>query len=344
MILVADVGGTNTRFALMSVDDGALEPVAEETFPSGGFAGLGDAVGAFIDLHPGARGCRRACLGVPGPIRRRQTRCAITNLPWVVDAVELARDFHLDSVTLLNDVEAAAWGLAVVGPRSVRTVWEGAAGAAGNLCLLSAGTGLGEAALVSDGDRHLVMATEGGHADFAPADELQVELWRHLHRRHGHVSWERVVAGPGLVAIHGFLLERRGEQVPDWLAHELAEGDAAAAITARAKDRRCGACVEAVELFFALLGAEAGNLALHTLALGGVYLAGGIVPRLLAELAVSRFHAAFTAKGRFAELLETIPIRVVTDRRLALWGAAAAAAELDGTRLRPDQTRLGGAA
>lgn len=344
MILVGDIGGTNTRLALMAVRDRVLELVAEETLASRRFPSLGDAVATFRDHHPAAAECQHACFGIPGPVRRRQNRCEVTNLPWVVDACELAETLGLDSVSLLNDVEAAAWGLAVIEPNGVRTVWEGRAEEPGNLCLLAPGTGLGEAALYWDGSRHLVVATEGGHADFGPADELQVELWRFFHRHHGHVSWERLVTGPGLIGIHRFFLERRGLPEPDWLRRELAEGDAAAAITARAKDDGDGVCAETLDLFFTLLGAEAGNLALKTLATGGVYLAGGIVPKLLDELAESRFRDAFTAKGRFRPLLEAIPVRVVVDCRLALWGAAAWVAEMDGARPRPRRAWLGGAA
>lgn len=346
MILVGDIGGTNTRLALMSVRDRVLELVAEETLPSRRFPSLVDAVATFRDRHSAAAECERACFGIPGPVRRKENRCEVTNLPWVVDACELAETLGLDSVSLLNDVEAAAWGLAVIEPNGVRTVWKGEPEENGNLCLLAPGTGLGEAALLWDGSRHLVVATEGGHADFGPADELQVELWRFCHRRYGHVSWERLVTGPGLVSIHRFLLERRGLTAPDWLEaeEEKAEGDAAAAITARAKEGDCKVCTESLNLFFSLLGAEAGNLALKTLATGGVYLAGGIVPKLLDELAESPFHDAFTAKGRFRPLLETIPVRGVVDRRLALWGAAAWAAEIDGARPRPRQAWLGGAA
>ena len=334
-ILVGDVGGTNARFAVVSAHDGALELIAEETLPSGKFPGLEDALAVFIERCPAARTVERACFGLAGPIRG--DRCETTNLPWVVEGAELARTLGLDglgahggagAVELLNDVEAAAWGLVVIGPNGVRPLAEGRPRAGGNRALVAPGTGLGAAVLFRQGGRYHPFATEGGHTDFAPADELQVELWRYLHRRHGHVSWERVVSGPGLVAIYRFFLERAGERTPAWLAHEEAEGDAAAAITAQAhgEDGACELCARTLELFFRLLGAEAGNLALSMLATGGVYLAGGIVSKLLPELAASGFLDAFNAKGRLRPLLEEIPVRVVVDDRLALWGAAAHAA------------------
>lgn len=343
MILAGDIGGTNTRLALMSATDGVLELLAEETLSSRRFPSFGDALSTFLERYEMARDCHHACFGVPGPVRRQQNRCEVTNLPWVVAADDLQQALGLDSVSLLNDVEAAAWGLAVIEPNGVRTVCEGKPEEHGNLCLLAPGTGLGEAALFWDGSRHRVVATEGGHADFGPADELEIELWRFLHRRHGHVSWERLLSGPGLVAMFHFFLERHGKPVPSWLEQELADGNAPAAITARANDERCAVCVETVGRFFSLLGAEAGNLALNTLATGGVYLAGGVVPKILGGLLDSRFYASFTAKGRFKPLLEAIPVRVVVDPRLALWGAAAWAAEVAGDRPLP-RAWVGGAA
>lgn len=341
-ILVGDIGGTNARFASMVVRDGGLELIAEATLPSRRFACLGEAVLEYFERHAAARSPHHACFGLPGPVEDHQ-RCEITNLPWVVDACELARTIGAARASLLNDVEAAAWGLGMIGPEGTHTVCEGQPAAEGNLALVAPGTGLGEAAVVWDGDRYLPYATEGGHVDFAPADELQVGLWRFLHRRHGHVSWERALSGPGLVAIHRFLLERQGLQPPEWATDGHADRDAAATISALAREDTAGPCAEALNLFFALLGAETGNVALRTLATGGVYLAGGIVPRLLPELLASPFRESFSAKGRFRGLLETVPVRVVTDDRLALWGAAAWVAAAEGVTIEA-RASLGGAA
>lgn len=331
-ILVGDIGGTNARFASMSVRDGGLELLAEATLPSRRFASLGEAAAEFFGRCPAARAPRHACFGLPGPVQGHE-RCEITNLPWVVDARELARALGAARVSLVNDVEAAAWGLGAIGPEATHTVWEGRPAAGGNLALVAPGTGLGEAALVWDGNRYHPYATEGGHADFAPADELEVGLWRFLRRRFEHVSWERAVSGPGLVAIHCYLLERRGLEPPGWLTGGPGEHDAAAAITTIAREDPASPCAEALDLFFELLGAETGNVALQTLATGGVYLAGGIVPKVLPELLASRFRERFVAKGRFRALLEAIPVRVVTDDRLALWGAAAWVAAAEGVTL-----------
>ena len=325
-VTVGDIGGTNARFAVVAPRDGHLELVEERTYPSRRFPALEDALGAFLEACPEAREAGAACFGIAGPVQRN--RCEATNLPWVVDGERLARMLGLSAVPLLNDLEAAAWGLSHLGPNGVREVKPGAGGATGNRALLAPGTGLGEAALFWDGERHHPYATEGGHADFGPGNELHVELWRYMGRQYGHVSWERVVSGPGLVSLFRFFLDREGREEPEWLEKELAEGDAAAAISSRARDERCPLCRATLDLFFRLLGAEAGNLALRTLATGGLYLAGGIVPKLLEELMESDFLASFTAKGRFRPLLESIAVRVVVDDRLALWGAAARVARL----------------
>ena len=339
-ILVGDIGGTNARFAVMSLTpkgratgsqdasmaNGRWELLGEGRLPSGRFLSLEDAISAFIEECPAASDIERACFGIAGPIRAG--RCETTNLPWVIDSRDIAASLGLPSAPLLNDLEAAAWGLDVLGPNGVRTLHVGAGETVGNRALLAPGTGLGEAAMFWDGERHHAVATEGGHADFGPADEQQVALWRFIARRHGHVSWERIASGPGLVSLYEFLLDQHDAQRPEWLDAAQEERQAAAAITSRAHDERWPLCRETVDLFFALLGAEAGNLALKTMAHGGVYIAGGIVPKLLTELMESSFLEAFTAKGRFRPLLESMPVRVVVDDRVALWGAAARALEL----------------
>lgn len=326
-ILVGDIGGTNARFALVEAGNRRLELVSEATLPSGRFPAFGDALGTFLDDAPEARKVDRACFGLAGPVQN--DRCATTNLPWVVEGAEIAEALGLPEAPLLNDLEAAAWGLTVLDPNGVRSLHPGRSGAIGNRALLAPGTGLGEAVLIWDGRGHHAFATEGGHGDFGPADELQVELWRFLRRLHGHVSWERVASGPALVEIFRFLLEHEGKKEPEWLVAELENGGAAAAISQHAHDESCRTCSKTLELFFSMLGAEAGNLALRTLATGGIYLSGGIVLKLLPDLMKSQFLTAFTAKGRFRSLVEEIPVRVVVDNRLALWGAAACAVRRD---------------
>lgn len=329
MILAGDVGGTNTRLALFALGGDGLALVTEATHPSRDFAGLDEAVAAFAATQ-GAR-IGHACIGVAGPVR--DGRCATTNLPWQVDERVLAAALGLPRVTLLNDLQATAYGVADLGRSDVAILQEGAAGAAGNAAIAAAGTGLGEAGLFWDGARHRPFATEGGHADFAPLDDEQVELLRVLAGKLGRVSWERLVSGPGLVNIFSFLRDTgRGVEEP-WLAAEIAAGDAAAAISLAGLERRSPLAAHALALFVRLYGAEAGNLALKTMATGGLYLGGGIAPRILPALR-DGFVEAFCAKGRMRPLLEAIPVRVILDPRVALRGAARCAVRRAG--LLPD--------
>jgi glucokinase len=245
-------------------------------------------------------------------------------LPWLVDADAIEHELGIDNVWLLNDLEANAYGLSVLGEDELLLVKPGVALPDGNAALISAGTGLGEAGLAWDGSRRRPFASEGGHSDFAPADPLEDELLVWLRARHGeHVSWERVVSGPGLVAIHAFLRERAGEPMPEWTAVEPAL--VAPAIQQHAE---LGEPIAAAALarFLALYGAEAGNHALKLLATGGVYIGGGIAPKVADALVASEFVARFLAKGRMRKLLEDMPVWLVLDDRAGLWGSASYAA------------------
>jgi glucokinase len=322
-VLAGDIGGTNCRLALCDVVGTRVDAVADQTYPSSDFASLSDVMRTFLSSigeHVGS-----ACLGLPGPVRGR--RAQLTNLPWLVDADAIERELGLDNVWLLNDLEAYAYGLSALAPDELLVVKPGTALAGGNAALIAAGTGLGEAGLAWDGSRLRPFATEGGHCDFAPADPLEDELLVALRKRHGgHVSWERVVSGPGLATIHAFLHERAGKPLPAWatttaempalIAQHAGQGDALA--------------VDAVARFLALYGAEAGNLALKLLATGGVYLGGGIAPKLAQELVASEFVARFLAKGRMQPLLQDIPVWLVLDDRSGLWGSATYAARRGG--------------
>lgn len=326
-VLVGDVGGTNARFAVAETTPNGLALFHEASLESADYPSLEAAIAAYLELCPAARHSEVGSFGVAGPVRG--DRSEITNLGWEVEGGVVARVVGLAEVILLNDLEAAAWGLAHVGSAGIHTFWAGSGEKSGrpggHRAILAAGTGLGQALLYWDGERHRPWATEGGHGDLAPQDEIQVELWRFLRRRYGqHVSWERALSGPGLVSLLDFVVSREGGEEPEWLAAARAAGTAAAAIDRHAA-AGCPRSRAALDLFFALLGAEAGNLALRTMATGGIYLAGGMVPKLLAHLEASPFLAAYVAKGRFRELVETIPVRVVTEDRLGLLGAAARA-------------------
>ncbi|HSM97459.1 MAG TPA: glucokinase, partial [Gallionella sp.] len=204
---------------------------------------------------------------------------------------------------------------------------DGGIGTGGNAAVIAAGTGLGEAGLFWDGQRYRPFATEGGHASFSPGNDLEIALLRHLQQRHGHVSWERVVSGPGLVGLHEFLCLHRGVALPGWLRQEMEQGDAAAGIAAAALSERDGLCVEALDWFVRLYGAEAGNLALKVMSRGGVYLGGGIAPKILPVLQSGRFLEGFFSKGRMRPLLEAMTVRVILNDRAALYGPALHAAK-----------------
>jgi glucokinase len=318
MILSGDVGGTSTRVAFFEREGGRLRDVARETYPSRGYPGLERILEEFLARHPGKP--EGACFGIAGPVRRGSVNT--TNLAWVVESESLARTLSLEGVHLLNDLEANAYGIPDLAPEALSEVHPGAPGAAGNAALISAGTGLGEAGLYWDGSSHRPFATEGGHAGFAPADERETELLRYLRRRLGHVSCERVVSGPGLVNIYEFLRDSGHGDEPAWLAEEIRSGDPSAAISEAGVTGRSELCALALDLFISAYGSEAGNLALKTLATGGVYVGGGIAPKILPKLKEGRFVEAFAAKGRFEGLLRDVPIRVILDPDTALRGAA----------------------
>ncbi len=322
MILAGDVGGTNTRLTVFDDRGGRLTPKAEATFPSREHISFESVLRKFIVAHPVA--IAAACIGIAGPVRHG--RSDATNLPWVVDAGQVARELDLKTVGLINDLEANAYGIAALEPKDFITLNAGASDAEGNQAIISAGTGLGEAGLYWDGNMHRPFATEGGHATFAPRNELEVALLRYLLARYEHVSVERVLSGPGLVNIYAFLRDTgRGEE-PAWLAAQMREQDPGAVISQAAIIGKSELCVQALDLFVSLYGAEAGNLALKVMATGGVFIGGGIAPKIISKLKDPRFLNAFTAKGRMKPLLEAMPVQVILNDKTALQGAARCAA------------------
>ena len=321
MILAGDIGGTKTRLALFRLAGERFDLRSEQSYPSREYHDLDGIVAAFRAAFPGE--IREACFGIAGPVR--DGRSQTTNLPWTIDARVLGRSLGLPRVRLINDLEANAYGIAALDPDDLFELRAGLPGA-GNAALIAAGTGLGEAGLFWDGTAHLPFATEGGHTSFAPADRLQDELLVYLRRKHEHVSWERVLSGPGLYNVYLFLRDTgRGEESPS-LAERLAREDPAAVISETAIEGRSPLAEQALELFVALYGAEAGNLGLKFMATGGVYVGGGIAPKILKALKGAAFVQAFLAKGRMKPLLETMPVRVILNDRTPLLGAARCAA------------------
>jgi glucokinase len=325
MLLAGDVGGTKTHLAFFEPDGARLRLVAEATYPSQAHAGLEDILAAFVADHP--LPADHVCLGVAGPVRHGQVRTP--NLPWVVDAQRLGERLQRGPVSLLNDLEANAHGLRALGPDDLLVLNPGAPDAQGNAALIAAGTGLGEAGLFWDGRRHRPFASEGGHADFAPRSPLEAELAHFLAGRFDHVSYERILSGPGLVNVYQFLQSRSGaaDELPE-LMQRLGTSDHAAAISQAALAGQSELCRQALGLFVSVYGAEAGNLVLKFLATGGVYLGGGIAPKIVPALREPAFLEAFFAKGRLRSLLEAIPVRVVLNPNTALLGAARHAADL----------------
>ena len=325
MILAADVGGTKTALGLFDEHGGSLTAIHERVLSSREFPAFEGLLRAFLADGPGGV-ITAACFGVAGPVVDR--RVATTNLPWELDEQRLAAAIPAKRVKLVNDLEAMAHGVLALPSSALLTLQPGQPHG-GNMALVAAGTGLGEAMLLWDGARYLAMASEGGHTDFAPRTDVEIALLRSLRLRFGHVSYERLLSGPGLHNIYRFLRETGGAPEPAWLTERFARGDPAAVISEAALDGTDPTCAAALDLFVSIYGAEAGNLALKALAVGGIFLGGGIAPKIVARLtADDTFLRAFRDKGRLGKLMTAMPVQVVLDPRVALLGAARVAPAL----------------
>jgi glucokinase len=336
MILAGDVGGTKVILALYSFDRGKLTLIRDEKFPAKEYQGLEDIVRKFLS-ESGDPEVTAACFGVPGPVRGG--RLKLTNLPWVIDCRELGKALKIEHLFLINDLEANGYGIPELSADQIYQLSEGAPGAIGNRGLVSAGTGLGEAILVWNGRMHIPMASEGGHCDFSPRNEIEIDLWRYLVRTlKGRVSFERVVSGLGLQNVYAFLRDEKGMEEPAWLKERMQHEDPNAVIGELSQAGTSELCVRTLDIFTSSYGAEAGNLALKVLAVGGMYLGGGIAPKILHKMTDGTFMKAFTDKGRLSELLINAPVHIILESRCALMGAAAyadaRAAELSGESVR----------
>ncbi len=318
MILAGDIGGTSTRLAAFEVQDGHLKLTLGEKYSSRAHKGLDEIVGVFLRAHPVT--VEYAVFGIAGPVRNG--RVEATNLPWVVDAARLT-ELVTANVSLLNDLEANTYGIFELAPKDFAVINAGSPLDGGNIAVVSAGTGLGEAGAAWDGTRFVVFATEGGHTDFAPRDDLEIDLLQYMRRRlGGRVSYERVLSGPGLHMIYEFLRDTGRGVEEDWLREEMAQGDPSVVISQHGLDGKSELCVQALDLFVTLYGAEAGNLALKLMATRGVFIGGGIAPKIISKLQSGLFMDAFASKGRFEPLLRSIPVRVLLNDQAALLGAA----------------------
>jgi glucokinase len=323
MILAGDVGGTKVHLALYNRTSDRLVSVRDEKFHAHEFGSLEEVVMRFFASGTETRkDVTAACFGVPGPVR--DGRLKLTNLPWTLDTRDLCRTFGSPHIFLINDLEANGYGIRQLAPDKIFTLHNGDLNATGHQGLISAGTGLGEAVLVWDGKTHTPIPSEGGHCDFAARSDREVALLQHLRDTlHGHVSWERVVSGMGIQNIYAFLRDVEKIDEPRWLRDRMKTEDPNAVIGQCAEDGSSSICFETMKLFASAYGAEAGNLALKIIANGGIYLGGGIAPKILKTLESGFFMQAFLDKGRLSPLLQSIPVRVILDDTCALLGAAA---------------------
>jgi glucokinase len=327
MILAGDVGGTKVHLALYCFVEGVLKEVRDEKFPAHAFGSLDEIVNKFL----GAEGDRpatnpaevlAACFGCPGPVR--EGRLKLTNLPWTLDVRDLSQALSVQHVFLINDLEANGYGIPELTEDKIYTLHRGDPDAEGHRGLIAAGTGLGEALLIWDGKQHRPIASEGGHCDYAPRTTREIKLLEYLHGQlKGRVSFERVVSGIGIKNVYAYLRDVEKLAEPQWLKARLATEDPNAVISECAEDGSSSICFETMKVFTAAYGAEAGNVALKVLATGGIYVGGGIAPKILKTLENGAFVQAFLDKGRLSPLVSSIPVRVILDDTCALMGAAA---------------------
>jgi glucokinase len=327
LVLAGDIGGTKTSLALFSINRDKLRMEAGHNFPSRKYSGLTPILDEFRVRNN--KSIDAACFGVAGPVVDGHVKT--TNLPWVIDSQVLRAALKTETVYLLNDLEAAAYGVFTLDNEEFYTLNEGTMHSTGNKALIAAGTGLGQAILYDDGRHFHALPSEGGHADFAPRTELEIELLRYLLARFGHVSYERVLSGPGLFNIYRFLKESRGMAEPPLLAERFAAGDdPAAVISTAALAKEADICCTALDLFVSIYGAEAGNMALRFKSVRGLYVGGGIAPKILDKLKDGTFMRSFIDKGRYTELLAAMPVQVVLNPQAGLRGAAYYAAVVSG--------------
>jgi glucokinase len=319
VILAGDIGATRTRLAAFQTEGNRLNCVVQKIYPSQEHSGLLEVLREFIRTE--GIPVHSACFGVAGPVRGGKSK--ISNLPWTIDCKELAAQLKLNSVGLLNDLEAYAYGIDALESKDFVTLSEGLEDAEGNRAVISAKTGLGMAGLYWDGFRHHPFACEGGHADFAPRNELQAELSSYLQKKFGHVSCERVLSGPGIRNIYEFLRETKKAEEPESLRDQFKNArDPSALIAQLALTDSAPICVQVMDIFVSILGAETGNCALRYMTTGGIFIAGVIAAKNVEKLKNEAFLQAFLDKGRMSSLLKDMPVRVILNDDCGLIGSA----------------------
>ncbi|MBS1948430.1 MAG: glucokinase [Bacteroidetes bacterium] len=318
-VLAGDVGGTKTNLAVFELAEGKLEKRAETTYHSAQFISLTDIIKRFL-AENNLQKPDRICAGVAGPTIRGVAK--ITNLSWSIDSKNIQQETGVEKVHLLNDLEATAYGLAGLTENDFILLNEGDAEAKGNIAIIAPGTGLGEAGLYWDGAAYYPFPTEGGHCDFCPRTDQDIELFRYLQKKYGVVSWEKVVAGPGIHDIYSFLRISGKTDEPSWLSDALRKDDPSAVISHAAVNNTDAVCSETMGLFVRYLARESSNLVLKMKATGGLFLGGGIPPKIATLLQKESFYASYLDCDRMQHLLKQAPIRIIKNENTALIGAA----------------------
>ena len=327
-VLAGDIGGTKTNLGIFRVENNNVQSLFESTWVSADFNSLEEILEQFLvslqaQVHPIA--FSHVCFGVAGPVKANF--CQVTNLPWVIDGNKIQQQFSWQSVNLLNDLEANAWGISALQDEDFITLNKGNIQVQANASIIAAGTGLGEAGLFWDGQQHIPFASEGGHTDFSPQTEKEYRLYEFLRDKyHGHVSWERIVSGMGLENIYQFLCHENNAQPPAWLLQQMKDGDVAAAISKAAINSEDELCEQALNWMVHFYGVESANHALKIMSCGGVFLGGGIAPKIIKKLQSGEFMQAFFNKGRMQDLLKAMPVKVIMNDKTALYGPALFAA------------------
>jgi len=319
MILAGEIGATRTRLAAFETEGNRLNRAVEKNYMSQEHAGLSQIIDAFIKTEGIL--VHRACFGVAGPVRRGSSK--ISNLPWIIDSRDLAKQLRLDSVGMLNDLEAYAYGIDALDSKDFVTLNEGSEDAEGNRAVISARTGLGVAGLYWDGFRHHPFGCEGGHSDFAPRNELEMALLSYLHKKYGRISCERILSGPGIKNIYDFLRDAHKAEEPQWLKDQMAtSADAPALISQLATGGKAPICDQTMSIFVSIYGAETGNVALNFMSTGGIFIGGSVAAKNVPKMKDPIFMQSFLDKGRMTPLLKEMPVTIVLNDDSGLIGAA----------------------
>jgi glucokinase len=317
MLLVGDIGGTNTRLALFEYNK-SFNLIKENRFLSNNYSSLMSAIHHFLKDEKNK--IEAASFGVAGPVKNG--RCQATNIPWIIDIYEIADELKISKAYLLNDLEANAYGIYLLKEKDFYVLNEGEKKSIGNACIVAAGTGLGEAGLYYDGNKFRPFACEGGHTDFGPQNDLEIELLKFLRAKYGHVSYERILSGEGIYNLYEFLIHSKIEPRIEALEKELEKHpEPQLIITKKGVNKENKICERVIDWFVSIYGAEAGNAALKFFALGGVFIGGGIAPHILDKLKEGNFMTSFSNKGRFSKMMMSMPVKIILNDRAALLGA-----------------------